>query len=494
MAALVAQASSLGPMTVQSALGEPLRAEIDLVDLTGAEAVRSILAIAPPATYRDLGLAYPPGLEGANVTLVRRRNGTYGALVTSSRPVGGPEVDIVLSLTTTSGQQLRNYRIGAPPDAAAASVPLRPPGATAAAPAIGAFTPSGADASQPPLTVTTEAPRGDAAPTAAMSAVPVPEVAPAVIAPAVSASATAPSAAEPPVAAAPATPVPAPAPAPDRPPVSRAAAADPARAAMPVVPATVTVVRGETATSIARRVKPGDVDDAQAVMALYRLNRQAFSGSVHELPEGAVLRLPDPDQMRELAPARARAALRAQRPDPSRALVTVPAGDRLRLSEGGRGGSKELDGGGAAAARQRSVAFDAAMNEAQSRIAQLQANVAGLTKLIEAKERQRVELEAQVRAAIAPAAPQAAAGASGTIIPVGAATATLMNAEARKAPVLMPAEPAPEAWTPGAEVIAAVTALLLLGLLAIWMVRRRRRLAKKAEEDIEWPTWAPSQN
>jgi len=263
---------------------------------------------------------------------------------------------------------------------------------------------------------------------------------------------------------------------------------------MPVVPATVTVVRGETATSIARRVKPGDVDDAQAVMALYRLNRQAFSGSVHELPEGAVLRLPDPDQMRELAPARARAALRAQRPDPSRALVTVPAGDRLRLSEGGRGGSKELDGGGAAAARQRSVAFDAAMNEAQSRIAQLQANVAGLTKLIEAKERQRVELEAQVRAAIAPAAPQAAAGVAGTIIPVGAATATLMNAEARKAPVLMPAEPAPEAWMPGVEVIAAVTALLLLGLLAIWMVRRRRRLAKKAEEDIEWPTWAPSQN
>lgn len=489
-AAVVAHASSLGPMTMKSALGEPLRAEIDLVDLTGAEAVRSILAIASPATYRDLGLAYPPGLEGANVTLVRRLDGTYGALVTTSRPVGGAEVNVVLSLTTTSGQQLRNYRVGARPDAAAASVPLRPPGVTAAAPAIGAFTPSGADAVQPSLTVTTEAPRGDSAPTAAIPSVPVPGVAPAVIAPPVPASAAAPSSAEPPVAAAPATP----APAPDRPPVSRAVAADPARAAMPVVPATVTVVRGETATSIARRVKPGDVDDAQAVMALYRLNRQAFSGSVHELPEGAVLRLPDPDQMRELAPASARTALRAQRPDPSRALVTVPAGDRLRLSEGGRGGSKELDGGGSAAARQRSVAFDAAMNEAQSRIAQLQANVAGLTKLIEAKERQRVELEAQVRAAIAPAAPQAAASVSGTIIPVGTATATLMNAEARKAPVPMPAEPAPEAWMPGVEVIAAVTALLLLGLLAVWMVRRRRRLAKEAEEDIEWPTWAPSQN
>jgi Tfp pilus assembly protein FimV len=172
--------------------------------------------------------------------------------------------------------------------------------------------------------------------------------------------------------------------------------------------------------------------------------------------------------------------------------VTVPAGDRLRLSEGGRGGSKELDGGGAAAARQRSIAFDAAMAEAQSRITQLQANVAGLTKLIEAKDRQMAELAAQIRAAAAPAVQQAEGSASGAIVPVGAATATLVSAATREMPVPAPFVPEPEGWVPGIEVIAAAAAVLLLGLLAFWVVRRRRRKAKEAEEDIEWPTWAPS--
>jgi len=475
LTALAAQANSLGPMTMKSALGEPLRAEVDLIDLTGAEAVRSILAIAAPATYRDLGLPFPPGLEGANVTLVRRLDGTYGALVTTSRPISGAEVNVVLTLTTTSGQQLRNYRVGARPDpasaasavpssdAARASAPsVGPSGATAAS---GAFTPSGADAAQPPLTVTTEAPRSDpaAAPGAASAAASAP------------AAATTPAAAS---AAAPAAAIAAPAP------------------TRPVVPLTVTVVRGETATSIARRIKPGDVDDAQAVMALYRNNQRAFSGNVHSLPEGAVLILPDPDQMRAVRPEQARRALRAQRPDPSRALVTVPAGDRLQLSEGGRGGSKELNGAGTAAARQRSIAFEAAMSEAQSRIAQLQANVAGLTKLIEAKNLQMAQLEAQLRASGAAAAQQAAAGAPGAIIPVGAATATMVDAPTRATPAapLIAPEPEESGMMPGIEVIVAVVfVVLLIGLLVFWVVRRRR-MAREAEDDIEWPTWAPSQN
>ena len=59
-----AQALGLGRLTVQSALGETLRAEIDVTSLTPEEAASLKLRVAPPEAYRAAGVEYNPVLPG----------------------------------------------------------------------------------------------------------------------------------------------------------------------------------------------------------------------------------------------------------------------------------------------------------------------------------------------------------------------------------------------------------------------------------------------
>ncbi|WP_164176972.1 hypothetical protein, partial [Streptococcus pneumoniae] len=53
-----AQAVGLGRLNVQSALGEAMRAEIDVSSLTAEEAATLKVRIAPPDAYRSSGVEY----------------------------------------------------------------------------------------------------------------------------------------------------------------------------------------------------------------------------------------------------------------------------------------------------------------------------------------------------------------------------------------------------------------------------------------------------
>ena len=80
VAALVLAASGswalgLGRMAVQSALGETLRAEIDITSITPEEASSLRVRIAPPDAYRAAGVDYGAVLPGTQVTLARRADG-----------------------------------------------------------------------------------------------------------------------------------------------------------------------------------------------------------------------------------------------------------------------------------------------------------------------------------------------------------------------------------------------------------------------------------
>ena len=68
-----AQALGLGSLTVQSALGEPLRAEIDVTSLSPDEAGTLTLRVASPDAYRAAGVDYNPVLPGTQVQLMQRR-------------------------------------------------------------------------------------------------------------------------------------------------------------------------------------------------------------------------------------------------------------------------------------------------------------------------------------------------------------------------------------------------------------------------------------
>jgi pilus assembly protein FimV len=56
LASLEAHALALGRITVQSALGEPLRAEIDITDITADEAASLKAGVAPAETFKAAGL------------------------------------------------------------------------------------------------------------------------------------------------------------------------------------------------------------------------------------------------------------------------------------------------------------------------------------------------------------------------------------------------------------------------------------------------------
>ncbi|MCF8207162.1 MAG: pilus assembly protein, partial [Methylotenera sp.] len=105
-----AQALGLGKLSVQSALGETMRAEIDITSLTPEEAASLKVRVAPPDSYRSSGIEYNPVLTSTQVQVVR--NGSRTVLrVSSDRSVQEPFVDVILELTWTGGRLVREYTL-----------------------------------------------------------------------------------------------------------------------------------------------------------------------------------------------------------------------------------------------------------------------------------------------------------------------------------------------------------------------------------------------
>ncbi|MFN7641725.1 MAG: FimV family protein [Burkholderiales bacterium] len=470
-----AHAARLGAMSVLSERGQPFRAEVDVED--AADAVSAEPAIVSAETYRDLGLTLPASLRGARVTMARRdSDGRPVVRIQGTVPTEGPELIVVMSLGTSAGRHLRSYRLdldspvtgGAP--RAAAPPPADPP-------ALPGRAIPGA-AAMPPLTLTPDPARMEPP-----RDVPRVEALPPPSAVALPSSSSMPSS---PVAAAP------------RPAAPAARSPEPTRAE----PATVTLAQGDTAASIANRIRPADVTEAQAVMALHRNNPSAFAGSVYRPRVGATLRLPDADQMRALPSVIAEEALRAQARAPaegSRPVLTAErGGDRLSLTAGGTGRGKQSNASGGAA--NRAIAIDAAMSEARSRVQQLESIVQGLNKLIEERDRQIAAVSGQLKlvgAAVAPAAAPAsvqgmsvppanaqsplarAAAPSDVTPPLGAAAATMLPAPTRRVAPPPPPPPEPDPWYMDPMVLGAVgVVVLLLGFLVIRWRGGGRRLKR----------------
>ncbi|WP_036232177.1 hypothetical protein, partial [Methylibium sp. T29-B] len=137
-----AAALGLGRLSVQSALGEALRAEIDVTALTPEEASSLKVKVASPDAYRAAGVDYNAALSAANVTLQRRADGRPYLRLTGDRPVGEPFVDVILELNWSSGRLVREFTMLFDPPATRAAAPASAPAvispAPSAAPAVAA--------------------------------------------------------------------------------------------------------------------------------------------------------------------------------------------------------------------------------------------------------------------------------------------------------------------------------------------------------------------
>jgi pilus assembly protein FimV len=255
-------ALGLGRLTIQSALGETLRAEIEVTSITPEEAATVQLRVAGADTYRAAGIDYNSVLPSAQVVLQRRPDGRSVLRVTSDRAVVEPFLDVILELNWASGRLVRAY-----------TLLLDPPTTRPAAPAVATQT-------APVITP--------------LPATPAPSPAPA---PA--------PAAEPPRATTPAPRV-ATAPAPAAAPAAKPASGEDK----------VRVETGDTLSRIASRVRPQGVSLEQMLVSLYRSNPAAFiNQNMNLLRAGSMLDVPSRDAAAQLAPSEARQVIQAQSAD-----------------------------------------------------------------------------------------------------------------------------------------------------------------------------------
>ncbi|MEO8536038.1 MAG: pilus assembly protein, partial [Betaproteobacteria bacterium] len=137
-----ALALGLGRLTVDSALGQPLSARIDLTSVTRADLDSLRARVADPSLYRQNNLTYQGTLSRARVALEGGPSAPY-LRVTSPVSVQEPYLDLLVELDWASGRVVREYTFLLDPPglpAAAAVDPVTPPRSgtparTAAAPA-----------------------------------------------------------------------------------------------------------------------------------------------------------------------------------------------------------------------------------------------------------------------------------------------------------------------------------------------------------------------
>ena len=453
---LGAQAAGLGRLTVTSALGQPLRAEIELT--ASREEVSSMSArLAPVDAFTNAGIDFSPALSSIRFKVDRRPNGQVFLTANSDRPFSEPFIDMLVEVSWASGRLVREYTfLLDPPDVfkkPATAAPVFVPEVKKEAPAV----PSG--------------PAPAAAPQAAESR------------------------AAPPAAA----------PGGSRPP--------PKAAAKPAAGGTTRqVVRGDTLAKIADETKPAGVSLDQMLAALLLDNKDVFDGAnMNRLRAGKILRIPDNQSAMAVEPSEARrivvtqaadfnayrrklAALAAAEAPKEAAPAQVAAGkiapkieetppspapgkDKLEVSraETGKGATA---GARIGAVEEDLIAHDKALKEANARIAELEKNLADLRKLAEMKSAagtKSQETPVVPAEAAKPASPALAVPAQPVEAPKPAAP--LPSPAAKKPAVPLPPRPSFIEESPGIVLGGGGVLALLLGYLGYGVWRRKRQAA-----------------
>lgn len=146
------EAAGLGRLNVQSGLGQPLRAELEVSSVTAEEAATLSAKLAPLATYRAANVEFSPGLSSLRFAL-EQRNGGYVVRITSPQPINEPYLDLLVELSWATGRVVREYTVlldppslRSQPELVAPAVPRQPAPAASPAPAAASPTPAPAAA------------------------------------------------------------------------------------------------------------------------------------------------------------------------------------------------------------------------------------------------------------------------------------------------------------------------------------------------------------
>ncbi len=138
---IAALALGLGKLTVQSGLGQPLSARIELTAAQRDELESLRARIADPSVYRDNSVQYVGALARARVSVEQGPNNVPYLKISSAQAVNEPYLDLIVELSWATGRVVRDYTVlldppgaaemqaavePAPPLRAEAAVPARP--------------------------------------------------------------------------------------------------------------------------------------------------------------------------------------------------------------------------------------------------------------------------------------------------------------------------------------------------------------------------------
>lgn len=495
---LATHAAGLGKITVLSALGQPLKAELE-VTASRDEAPSLTAKVAAAEAFRQAGIEYSPALATLRFSReIKERGGRHYLEVSTDRPLNEPFIDMLVELSWASGRLVREYTfLLDPPDLAAKAVP-----APVAVPEV-----------------RTE------------QAMPRPAEKPAVMAPADIRPLVE-----------------------SRAPVARPPAEKPL--AKPATGGSRTVVSGDTLGKIAAQTRPEGVSLDQMLVSLFRGNKDAFDGgNMNRLRAGKILSIPDAETASAVPADEARKEIVAQAVDfnayrkrlasaaaaePGREQAAkqavsgkiaprvedkVPLAtgkDKLEVSR--TEAAKDAKGrplqGRIATLEEDLVSRDRALKEASSRIAELEKNLGDLKKLAQIKSQAGAELQKQAKdakpsaaepkkaemPAVKPEAPKAAEPPKSAELPKPAEAAKMAEAPKpadvgaakpadaptppppKTKPALPPPpEPEPDFMEENAPLVfggGAVLALLF-GWLGFSAYRRKRSAAAEAPSVAE---------
>ena len=455
-----ASAIGMGGINVVSALGQPLKADIELVSVNKTQKTSLVARLASPDIYKGVGLEYPYGNK-FTFQIDSRANGEPYLRVSSAQPVNDPFVSLLVELTWSSGKLLREYTFLLDPPDYVAERPV-PMEVQAVAPTAteGAVEQTDAERRYQQEWIESTGKQPQRA---------VPEG--------------------------------------EKPLGLPAAGVPEEKPAVSVATGDITVRRGDTLSRIARQNKPADVSLERMLVALYRANAEQFDGkNMNRIRAGKILRLPDQSELMNVAqPDAAReirahvadwnayrqklasaAAIASQSQDAQQVVtgkIASSVADKapvaketakeiLKLSRGEAPGDQAAAGAAGksvsaedkkSAAQEDAIAKAKTSQEGQARTALLEKNLKDMQRLAELKS--EAAALAQSASGAAPAAASAVAAAS----------------EVKPQPV---AKPKPEVVAPEPSLLDQILgeplylvggAAVLLGLGGLGFMLNRRR-------------------
>jgi pilus assembly protein FimV len=444
-------ALGLGEIHLNSALNEPMNAEIDLIAAAPDELTALRATLASREAFTRYGIDKPPFLSTVTFKVGKGKDGRDALLVRSTDSIPEPFVTFLVEVNWARGRLMREYTVlldppvYTPGESARSAAPVAAPTTSAVPPA----TVAGSAAAAAPTTATAPPPRRTAQPGPS---------------PAMQAGAPAAGA-----------------------------------------PDSVHVGRGDTLTKIARSLQgaaatPAAVD--QTMIALFRSNREAFGGNINVLRQGAILRVPNADEIAALNQKEAIGEVRRQMDAwrTGEGAASASSG-HLRLVPPSSGGSATGAGNANAGTSSGSGAETQALKD---RVKDLEAQLAESKRLIDIRSNELSALQRKLGVPPPPAAappavkpPVAATPPRETPAPTPPAATPPVTATPPAAATPPPAEappaavPAPPAkkppvaapsdsgswidWVAANWWVPVALLVLVLGGLGLAAMRRRRQ-------------------